>query len=176
MTGTSLYWVVRCQPAKTLSLVGELEDMGFEVWSPSIEREYRKARSKKFIKVTEPIIGGFLFVAGGNNPIQCAERLGDLSNLLGIRVMRENGRYAQTSPESLEPLRELELEARTRGSENVTKINPYAIGMRGTVDAIAFAGLTCSVVGAVRKKLIVVFDDHIAPVEIRNSLFRPEKI
>jgi hypothetical protein len=173
MIGTTDYWVVRCDPRKTLLLAEELRVLGFTVWAPIAEREYRKARSKKYERVAEPMLPSFIFVLAGDNPKRCAERLDDLRFLIGIRVMRENGHYAGTSAISLDPLRAIEHEAATFGFDNMVKNDTYAIGDTGSINALSFMGLSCTIVGRSRGALIVLIDNMTTPITIKTALFCP---
>lgn len=173
MTGTDTYWIVRCAPARTLQNTKELKELGFDAWAPIAEREYRKARSKKYIRVVESLLPSFIFVAAGDNPQQCAERLDDLRMQLGIRVMRERGKYCGTSEASLAGLRAVEHDAQTFGLDNMVKGDTYEIGQEGTVNSIAFMGLTCKLVGRSGKNLIILMSDSTQAITIKPSMFVP---
>lgn len=167
------YWIVRCNPAHTLPLTKTLLSLGFDAWTPTVERQYRKARSKKYIRVPEPMLSSFIFVAQGENPIQCAERLDDLRWMHGLRVWRVNGNYAPVSAERLEPMRLIEREAQTFGIDNVVKPDNFEIGMRGTVVSDAFLGITCTLVDRSRNNLLVLLDGATTPITVKAALFRP---
>lgn len=168
------YWVVRCAPVQTLELVGDLNALGFEAWSPIAEREIRLARSKKYVRVVEPMLATFIFVLAGQDPHRCAQRLDDLRHTLGIRVMRDNGNYAGTSAASLEPLRAIEREAATFGIDNMVAGDQYEIGQRGSINANAFLGLSCTLVGRRRSKLLILIDGATSPIEIKPAIFVPK--
>lgn len=169
------YWVVRCPPAKTLVLAEELRALKFDVWTPIAEREYRKARSKKFVRVAEPMLASFIFVAMGDNPLQCAERLDDLRWQHGIRVWRSNGHYAPVRMDELDGLRALEREAATFGLDNLVKGDSFTIGQTGAVNAASFLGLTCTLVGRTRGNLLVLLNGSQNPITIKPSMFLPEQ-
>lgn len=170
------YWIVRCPPAKTLDLASELKTLGFVAWTPTIEREYRKARSKKYVRVREPMLSSFLFVEMGDNPSQCAARLDDIKWLYGLRVMRMNGEYAAVTAAELMGLRQLEQEAATFGIDNLLKTDVFEIGQVGSIGAAAFGGLRCTLVDRQRNNLLVLLDGATTPITIKPALFKPISI
>lgn len=167
------HWVVRCPSAKTLELSKTLRELGFEVWTPLSFREYRKARSKKFIRVCEPMLSSFIFVRMGENPRQCAERLDDLRWQYAIRVWRSNGNYAPVKDAELDGLRALEREAETFGIDNLVKEDTYELGQEGTINSASFLGLTCTLVSRSRGKLLVLLAGATNPITIKPTLFVP---
>lgn len=167
------FWIVRCPPAKTLVLLPELVELGFEVWTPVVEREYRKARSRKFARVKEPMLSSFIFVEMGDDPHRCAERLDDLRYLLGIRVMRNTGSFAAVRADQLNGLRAIEREAATFGIDNLVKEDQFEIGQEGTINSASFLGLTCTLVDRTKSNLIVLLEGSNNPISVKAALFCP---
>jgi Transcription termination factor nusG len=168
------FWlIIRCAPAATLSSAAELRSKGFDVWTPIVEREYRKARSKKYIRHKEPLLSSYIFVEVGDDREQCAADIDDLRYTLGVRVMRHLGEYAGTSERSLEPLREMERDAETWGVDNLLKYDNLKLGQIGQVNAAAFGGLECKIVGRSRGNLILEITGSVVPVTVKPSLFVP---
>lgn len=175
MFGTDDYWIVRCPSASTLLLADKLREIGFDVWTPVVEREYRKARSKKYVRVREPMLSTFLFIKMGANAEQCAQRLDDVKWLYGIRIMRNNGEYAGVRAEELQGLRDLEREAATFGIDNLVKADQFEIGQVGTINSEAFSGLTCTLVDRSRGNLLVLLEGAANPITVKAVLFRPNE-
>lgn len=169
------FWIVRCPAASTLTLMDELRSLGFAVWTPVVEREYRKSRSKKFVRIREPMLSTFLFVEMGTDPDRCAARLDDIKWLYGIRVMRMNGTYAGVRRGELQGLRSLEQEAATFGIDNLTKTDAFEIGQVGSINAAAFGGLKCTLVDRQRGNLLVLLEGSVTPITIKAALFCPQK-
>lgn len=167
------FWIVRCPPAKTLQLLVELIELGFEGWTPVVEREYRKARSKRFTKVREPMLSSFIFIEMGDAPHQCAERLDDLRWMLGIRVMRDTGSFAAVKAEQLKGLRAIEREAATFGIDNLVKQDQFEIGQQGTINSASFLGLTCTLVDRTKNNLLVLLEGSNNPISVKAALFCP---
>ena len=167
------FWIVRCPPAKTLSLLTDLVELGFAGWTPVVEREYRKARSKKYTRVREPMLSSFIFIEMGDDPHRCAERLDDLRWMLGIRVMRDTGAFAGVKAEQLKGLREIEREAETFGIDNLVKADKFKIGQEGTINSASFLGLTCTLVDRSRNNLLVMLAGATTPITVKAALFCP---
>lgn len=174
MTSRTDYWIVRCPPARTLEIKAELEQLDFAVWTPTVTREYRKARSRRFIKVVEPMLSSFLFVKAGHDAVRCAERLDDLKWLLGIRVMRSAAGYCGIKEIDLTGLRAIENEAATFGIDNLLTKDGFEIGQRGTINSAAFLGLTATLVDRQNNNLLVMLDAASAPITIKAALFCPQ--
>ena len=169
----SLFWIIRCSPAQTLSLRETLTALGFDAWTPVVERSYRKARSRKMIRVAEAMLSSFIFVEGGDNPRQCVERLDDLRYLHLFRVWRQGGDFVSVPASALDPLRASEREAAVVGCDNMVKADAFTIGQRGALNAPAFEGLQCTLVDRTRKNLLVLLDGSSSPISVNPALFMP---
>lgn len=167
------HWIVRCHPARTLLLLPLLRELGFTAWTPVAERQYRKARSKKIVRVPEPMLSSFIFVEMGDDPERCAARLDDLRWRLHLRVHKDVNGYCGVRNEHLEPLRLTEREAATFGIDNLVKEDAFEIGQRGTVAGNAFLGLQCTLVDRTRGNLLVMLDGAVTPITIKPALFCP---
>lgn len=173
MIGTDDFWIVRCDPAKTLEFTRSLLFEGFEAWAPVVEREYRLPRSKKYARSVEPLLASFIFVRAGAHPQQCAERLDDMRLLYGIRVMRENGRYAGVTDKALDGLRATERDAATFGIDNLVKDDNFKVGDTGTVAAPTLGGILCTIVSRSKSNLIVSLEGSNIPLTIKCAMFIP---
>lgn len=152
--------VLRCASSKTLVVTEKLIAAGVVAWTPLWCRKRRLPRNGRFETVLLPCIPSFVFLADTNRYLLDDKAL--MSKVPPCRLMYSVGRLVRCDDKTLKHLRKISED------DFVTKAPPIPkVGTRHRINAGAFEGLFCSVIGRTTSQAIV---------ELEGQSWHPIKI